>query len=158
MDNQPATISSKRQGSRLLNLSPNGEKRCYHCIDQQWYGSNSKTEHTTQKRTFLSVAHKFTHTVGDHMPDDNAKVLPYGKFEGMRSDYKVEIERRNEAWCCYSYACRIVPDIWFVRHQGAFVRCKICTSYQLRILSLAVLKNASNWKCCVSTEDHWPIF
>ena len=91
------------------------------------------------------------------MPDDNAKVLPYGKFEGVRSDYKVEIERRNEAWCCYSYICHIVPDIWFVRHQGAFVRCKICTSYQMRIPSLAVLKNASNWKCCVSIDRFFSI-
>ena len=63
------------------------------------------------KKNISFVAHKFTHTVGDDMPDDNAKVLPYGKFEGVRSDNKVEIERRNEAWCCYSYACRIVPDI-----------------------------------------------
>ena len=100
------------------------------------------------KKNISFVAHKFTHTVGDHMPDENATVLPYGKFEGVWSEYKVEMDRRNEEWCCYSYACRIfneeVPDIRLVRHKGAFVCCKICTSYQMRILSLAVLKNASN--------------
>ena len=144
----------KTTGKLEQNWFIDGQPACYNFFQ----AARVPAPEHNPKKNISFVAHKFTHTVGDHMPDDNAKVLPYGKFEGVRSDYKVEIERRNEAWCCYSYICRIVPDIWFVRHQGAFVRCKICTSYQMRILSLAVLKNASNWKCCVSTENHWPIF
>ena len=88
-----------------------------------------------KKEHFLAWLRNYAHTVGDHMPDENATVLPYGKFEGVWSEYKVEMDRRNEEWCCYSYACRIfneeVPDIRLVRHKGAFVCCKICTSYQM---------------------------
>ena len=108
------------------------------------------------KKNISFVAHKLcTHCGRSHATMQKCFHMGNLKECGVTTKLKL---RRNEAWCCYSYACRIVPDIWFVRHQGAFVRCKICTSYQMRILSLAVLKNASNWKCCVSTEDHWPIF
>ena len=33
------------------------------------------------KKNISFVAHKFTHTVGDHMPDDNAKVLHMGNLK-----------------------------------------------------------------------------
>ena len=157
MDNQPATISSKRQGSRLLNcplMEKNGATIASINNDMeatQKQNTQPKKEHFFRgsqiMHTLLAITCQMTMQKCFHM----------GNLKECGVTTKLKL-RRNEAWCCYSYACRIVPDIWFVRHQGAFVRCKICTSYQMRILSLAVLKNASNWKCCVSTENHWPIF
>ena len=61
------------------------------------------------------------------------------KFEGVWLEYKQEKSRRQENdWLCYSYACRIffeeISNIRLVRSKGTHVCCKVCTSYQMRIL------------------------
>ena len=91
-----------------------------------------------KKEQFVSWLTDYATTVGDYMPNEVAVVLPYSKFEGVWMEYKFEMQRRDESWCCYSYACRIfneeIANIRLVRTKGTFVSCKVCTSYQMRIL------------------------
>ena len=80
------------------------------------------------------------------MPDDNAKVLPYGKFEGVRSDYKVEIETQWSVvllFVCLSYCPRYLicspprcictlQDMY--KLSSAFVRATESVASPLRII------------------------
>jgi hypothetical protein len=84
------------------------------------------------------------------MPNEECIVLPYPKFEGVFIEYNQEMHNRNEAACHYSYACRIfaeeVENIRLVRSKGAFVCCKVCTSYQTRILKAKTHAERENLK------------
>ena len=101
-------------------------------------GNSYKNEQSPKKDHFIAWLQHFAETVGDYMPTEQAIVLPYPKFEGVHLEYKQEMQRRNEAHCCYSYACRLfseeISNIKLVRSKGNFVCCKVCTSYQHRIL------------------------
>ena len=146
----------KTTGKLEQNWFIDGQPACYNFFQVIWKQLKNRTHNPKKNISFCGS--QIMHTLlAITCQMTMQKCFHMGNLKECGVTTKLKL-RRNEAWCCYSYACRIVPDIWFVRHQGAFVRCKICTSYQMRILSLAVLKNASNWKCCVSTEDHWPIF
>jgi hypothetical protein len=101
--------------------------------------SHQRNEFKSPKKdVFITWLHSFGETVGDYMPDENAVVLPYPKFEGVFLEYEMEMQRRQESSICYSYACRIffdeIENIRLVRSKGSHVCCKICTSYQMRIL------------------------
>jgi len=101
-------------------------------------GHGSKKSVAPKKEQFVAWLQVFSERVGDFMPDEECIVLPYPKFEGVYLEYKQEMDRRNEESCHYSYCCRIfseeIPHIRLVRSKCTFVCCKICTSYQNRIL------------------------
>ena len=92
-----------------------------------------------KKDEFIAWLQGYASSVGDFMPDEECVVLPYPKFEGVWLEYKQEKTNRDEHnWLCYSYACRIffeeICNIRLVRSKGTHVCCKVCTSYQMRIL------------------------
>ena len=73
-------------------------------------GNSYKNEQSPKKDHFIAWLQHFAETVGDYMPTEQAIVLPYPKFEGVHLEYKQEMQRRNEAHCCYSYACRLFSE------------------------------------------------
>ena len=92
-----------------------------------------------KKDEFIAWLQRYASSVGDYMPDEECVVLPYPKFEGVWLEYKQEKSNREEQnWLSYSYACRIffeeISNIRLVRSKGSHVCCKVCTSYQMRIL------------------------
>lgn len=101
-------------------------------------GNSYRSTTAPKKENFLAWLDNFAKSVGDYMPNEEALVLPYAKFEGVFGEYKMEMLNRKELPCHYSYACRIfseeVSNIRLVRNKGSFVCCKVCTSYQTRIL------------------------
>ena len=102
-------------------------------------GHSCRASVAPKKEHFVAWLNSFSERVGDFMPNEECIVLPYPKFEGVYLEYKQEMEKRDDNCLChYSYACRIfgeeIPNIRLVRSKGSFVCCKICTSYQNRIL------------------------
>ena len=90
-----------------------------------------------KKENFIAWLKVFAEKVGDCMPDEEAIILPYPKFEGVCLEYKQEKARQKEDYCHYSYSCCIfhedISNIRLVRQKGSFVCCKVCTSCQTRI-------------------------
>ena len=102
-------------------------------------GHSSRAPVAPEKENFIAWLNSFSERVGDFMPHEDFIVLPHPKFEGVFLEYKQEMEKRDDSSLChYSYACRIfgeeISNIRLVRSKGSFVCCKICTSYQNRIL------------------------
>ena len=113
-------------------------------------GNTSRASASPKKEHFIAWLKTFSEKVGDYMPNEECIVLPYPKFEGVFMEYNQEMHNRNEAACHYSYACRIfaeeVENIRLVRSKGAFVCCKVCTSYQTRILKAKTHAERENLK------------
>ena len=95
-----------------------------------------KNNRSTKKDDFIAWLTEYASSVGDYMPDEESIVLPYPNFKGVWLEYKQEKSRRQENdWLCYSYACRIFfEEISNIRLVRSKVCCKVCTSYQMRIL------------------------
>ncbi|CAM9955529.1 unnamed protein product, partial [Heterosigma akashiwo] len=110
------------------------------------------TRSTDKRMKFLVWLEEFAHEVADKLPDENAWVLPYRRFEGVYDEYKQDMysaNRHNEV-CCYSYAIHIFntekEDIRLTRDKSNFARCKFCESLQRRILKAKTRKEREQLK------------
>ena len=91
--------------------------------------SQSQINNAPKKENFIAWLKVFAEKLGDYMPDEEAIILPYLKFEGVYLEYKQEKARQKEDYCHYSYSCCIfnedISNIRLVQQKGSFVCCKV---------------------------------